>query len=138
MQQVSFLDINKTPTQQEIAPPCKNTPIPGLPEVPGAVDPKTTTCLTPPRNVLWCKSSDGSSKSQTCQDQGPLTLERSKGVDEEISAKVIDFLIATILAAPTSRFSSGTTGAYAHHHRAERQVLWSGARRWDWESTGPA
>jgi arylsulfatase A-like enzyme len=92
MQQVSFLDINKTPTQQEIAPPCKNTPIPGLPEVPGAVDPKTTTCLTPPRNVLWCKSSDGSSKNQTCQDQGPLTLERSKGVDEEISAKVIDFL----------------------------------------------
>jgi Sulfatase len=92
MQQVSFLDINKTPTEQGIAPPCKNTPIPGLPEVPGAVDPKTTTCLTPPRNVLWCKSSDGSSKNQTCQDQGPLTLERTKGVDEEISAKVIDFL----------------------------------------------
>ena len=31
-------------------------------------------------------------KNQTCQDQGPLTLERSKTVDEEISAKVIDFL----------------------------------------------
>src|SRR5262250_385112 len=92
MQQVSFLDINKTPTQQGIAPPCKNTPIPGLPEVPGAVDPRTTTCLTPPRNVLWCKSSDGSGTNQTCQDQGPLTLERSKSVDEEISAKVIDFL----------------------------------------------
>ena len=29
---------------------------------------------------------------QTCKDEGPLTLERSKGVDEEISAKVIDFL----------------------------------------------
>jgi arylsulfatase A-like enzyme len=42
--------------------------------------------------VLWCKSSDGTSKNQTCQDQGPLTLERSKTVDEEISAKVIDFL----------------------------------------------
>jgi arylsulfatase len=27
-----------------------------------------------------------------CQDEGPLTLERSKTVDEEISAKVIDFL----------------------------------------------
>jgi hypothetical protein len=61
-------------------------------EVPGAVDPKTTICLTPPRNVLWCKSSDGTGKNQTCQDQGPLTLERSKTVDEEISAKVIDFL----------------------------------------------
>ena len=92
MQGVSFPDINKTPTQQTVAPPCKNTPIPGLPEVPGAVDPKTTVCLTPPRPVLWCKSSDGTSKNQTCQDQGPLTLERSKTVDEEISAKVIDFL----------------------------------------------
>ena len=92
MQQVSFPDINKTPTTQTVAPPCKNTPIPGVPEVPGAVDPKTTICLTPPRNVLWCKSSDGSEKNQMCQDEGPLTLERSKTVDEEISAKVIDFL----------------------------------------------
>src|SRR5262249_9729907 len=32
MQGVSFPDINKTPTQQTIAPPCKNTPIPGIPE----------------------------------------------------------------------------------------------------------
>jgi len=91
MQGVSFPDINKTPTQQTIAPPCRNTPIPGLAEVPGAVDQKTTICLMPPRPVLACKS-DGSSKNQTCQDQGPLTLERSKTVDEEISAKVIDFL----------------------------------------------
>src|SRR5207344_1229294 len=37
-------------------------------------------------------SSDGTSANQTCQDQGPLTLERSKTVDEEISAKVVDFL----------------------------------------------
>jgi arylsulfatase len=92
MQGVSFPDINKTPTQQGVAPACKNTPIPGLPEVPGAVDPKTTICLTPPRPVIWCKSSDGSGKNQSCQDQGPLTLERSKTVDEEISAKVVDFL----------------------------------------------
>src|SRR5712675_3389025 len=91
MQGVSFPDINKSPTQQTVAPPCKNTPIPGLSEVPGAVDPKTTVCLTPPRNVLSCKS-DGSSRTQQCIDQGPLTLERSKGVDEEISTKVIDFL----------------------------------------------
>ena len=78
MQQVSFPDINKTPTVQTVAPPCKNTPIPGLPEVPGAVDPKTTICLTPPRPVLSCKSSDGTAKNQTCKDEGPLTLERSK------------------------------------------------------------
>ena len=92
MQGVSFPDLNKSPTQQAFAPPCKNTPIPGLPEVPGAVDPKTTTCLTPPRPVLWCKSADGTAKNQTCSDQGPLTLERSASVDEETSAKVIDFL----------------------------------------------
>ena len=48
--------------------------------------------MTPPRPVLACKSSDGTAKNQTCKDEGPLTLERSKGVDEEISAKVIDFL----------------------------------------------
>jgi arylsulfatase A-like enzyme len=91
MQGVSFPDINKSPTQQSVAPPCKNTPIPGIPEVAGAVDPKTTVCLTPPRNVLSCKS-DGTASTQQCVDQGPLTLERSKGVDEEISAKVIDFI----------------------------------------------
>ena len=70
MQQVSFPDINKTPTVQDLAPPCKNTPIPGVPEVPGAVDPKTTTCLTPPRHVLWCKSSDGTEANQTMQRRG--------------------------------------------------------------------
>jgi arylsulfatase len=92
MQQVSFPDINKTVAQQTVAPPCKNTPIPGLSEVAGAVDPSTTRCLTPPRPMLWCKSSDGTSKNQNCKDEGALTLERSKTVDEEISAKVIDFL----------------------------------------------
>lgn len=92
MQGVSFPDLNKTPLVQGIAPPCKNTPVPGLPEVPGAVDPATTVCMTPPRPVIWCTSSDGTMANQTCKDQGPLTLERSKTVDEEISAKVIDFL----------------------------------------------
>lgn len=92
MQGVSFPDINKSPTEQAVAPVCKNTPIPGLTEIAGAVDPATTVCLTPPRPVLHCTSSDGTSANQTCTDEGPLTLERSKTVDEEISAKVIDFL----------------------------------------------
>src|SRR6058998_1328704 len=92
MQGVSFNDINISPTKQGIAPPCKNTPIPGLPEVPGPVDPKTTTCLTPPRPMIWCTSSDGTARTQNCKDEGPLTLDRSRTVDEEISAKVIDFL----------------------------------------------
>ena len=42
--------------------------------------------------MLLCKSSDGTEANQSCKDEGPLTLERSKTVDEEISAKVIDFL----------------------------------------------
>jgi arylsulfatase A-like enzyme len=92
MQGVSYPDINKSPSEQSIVPPCKNTPVPGLAEVPGAVDPRTTTCLTPPRPMLACKSSDGTARNQTCRDEGPLTLERSKTVDEEISAKVVDFL----------------------------------------------
>jgi arylsulfatase len=92
MQGVSFPDINSSPTKQGIVPPCKNTPVPGLTDTPGAVDPKTTLCLTPPRPVIWCHSSDGTEKNQTCKDEGPLTLERSKTVDEEISAKVVDFL----------------------------------------------
>jgi len=92
MQGVSFVDLNKSPLVQGIAPACRNSPVPGLPEVPGALDPRTSTCLTPPRPVIWCKSSDGSQANQSCSDQGPLTLERSKTVDEEISAKVIDYL----------------------------------------------
>lgn len=92
MQGVSFPDINRTPTEQTVAPVCRNTPIPGLPDDPNAVDPATTPCLTPPRPVLACTSSDGTAANQTCTDEGPLTLERSKTVDEEISAKVIDFL----------------------------------------------
>ena len=92
MQQVSFLDINKSPTEQGIAPPCMQEPIPGIPPVAGAIDPKTGTCLTPPRNVIWMKSPDGTAKNQMGKDEGPLTLERSKTVDEEISSHLIDWL----------------------------------------------
>lgn len=92
MQGVSFPDINKTPLQQTVAPPCKNTPVPGLSDPPGAVDPRTALCMTPPRPIIACTSSDGTAKNQMCKDEGPLTLERSKTVDEEISSKVIDYL----------------------------------------------
>lgn len=92
MQGVSFPDINSSPTVQAIVPPCKNSPVRGLSDPPGSVDPKTTLCMTPPRPVIACKSSDGTEKNQTCSDQGPLTLKRSETVDEEISSKVIDFL----------------------------------------------
>ncbi len=92
MQQVSFPDINQTPLIQGIAPPMKVEPIPGIKPPPGAIDPKDGVCLAVPRPVLWMKSPDGTAKNQTGEDQGPLTLERSKTVDEEISTKVIDFL----------------------------------------------
>ena len=92
MEQASFPDINKTPTEQAIAPPCRNTPVPGLSDPPGSVDPATTVCLTPPRPVILCTSSDGTAANQTCHDEGPLTLDRSRTVDEEISTHVIDFL----------------------------------------------
>ena len=92
MQGVSFPDINKSPTDQAIVPPCKNTPIRGLTEPPGTVDPKVALCMTPPRPVIACTSFDGTEQNQTCKDEGPLTLERSKTVDEEISSKVIDYL----------------------------------------------
>ncbi|MET4634893.1 arylsulfatase A-like enzyme [Kaistia defluvii] len=92
MQGVSFPDINKSPTTQGIAPPCRNTPVPGLSDPPGAVDPLTTTCLMPPRPIIACKSSDGTAANQSCVDEGPLTLDRSRGVDEEISSKVVDYL----------------------------------------------
>jgi arylsulfatase A-like enzyme len=92
MQGVSFPDINKSAMEQTIVPPCKNTPVPGLSDPPGAVDQRTTLCMMPPRPVMACKSSDGTAANQTCADEGPLTLERSKTVDEEISAKVVDFL----------------------------------------------
>ena len=65
---------------------------PASPRFPAPWIRRPTTCLTPPRPVLACTSSDGTAKNQTCKDEGPLTLERSRTVDEEISAKVIDFL----------------------------------------------
>jgi len=92
MQQVSFPDINSSPTVQAVVPPCTPIPIPGVPNPAGSIDPKSGTCMFQPRPILWMKSSDGTEKNQMGKDEGPLTLERSKTVDEEISAHVIDFL----------------------------------------------
>ncbi len=64
-----------------------------LSDPPGAVDPQTTLCITPPRPIIACTSSDGTDENQTCKDEGPLSLHRSRTADEEISAKVVDFLV---------------------------------------------
>ena len=108
MQEVSFPDINKSPTQQTVAPPCRNTPIPGIPEVPGAVDPKTTICLTPPRNVLWCKCSTvtqepdvhgpGPAHAGTIEECGRGNLGQGHRLPRSQRSR----------GRPTSRSSSGT------------------------------
>ena len=92
MQQVSFPDINSDPNTQAVVPPMKMVPIPGIAPNPGEIDPKDGVCMAAPRPVLWMKSADGTGAKQTGTDEGPLTLERSKTIDEEISAKVVDFL----------------------------------------------
>src|SRR6187455_321700 len=92
MQQVSFPDINSSPTQQAVVPPMKMVPIPGIPPTPGEIDPKDGVCMAAPRPVLWMKSPDGTGAKQKGTDEGPLTLERSKTVDEEISSHVVDWL----------------------------------------------
>jgi arylsulfatase len=92
MQQVSFPDINKTPTEQGICPPMKVASIPGIPDPKGAIDPKDGVCMAVPRPVLWMKSKDGTAKNQEGKDEGPLTLKRSETVDEEIASHVIDWL----------------------------------------------
>src|SRR5947207_8028658 len=70
--------------------------------------------MTPPRNVLSCKSQDGTGKNQMCKDQGPLTLERSKTVDEEISARVIDFLDRNDPKKTNKPFFGGYNAARMH------------------------
>ena len=101
----------------------KMVPIPGIPPRPGEIDPKDGVCMAAPRPVLWMKSADGTGAKQTGTDEGPLTLERSKTVDEEISAKVVDFLdrndpgedqqAVLLLVQP---------GPHARHHRAVEEV----------------
>ena len=93
MQGVSFPDINKSPDRADRRAAVQEHADPRPRRGPRARwIRRRRICLTPPRPVLACTSSDGTEKNQTCKDEGPLTLERSKTVDEEISAKVIDFL----------------------------------------------
>ena len=119
MQGVSFPDINKTPTQQTVAPPCRNTPIPGLPEVPGAVDPKTTICLTPPRPVLCVQvlrrhggKSDlqgrGSADAGALEDRGRGNLGQGRRLPRPQRSEE-DQQAVLRLVQP---------GAHAHHDRA--------------------
>ena len=110
MQGVSFPDINKTPTQQTVAPPCKNTPVPGLAEVPGAVDPETTVCLTPPRPVHLVQVLRRDVEEPDLQGRGPADTgalqDRGRG---DLVARSSTSSTATTPRRPTSPSSSGTT-----------------------------
>ena len=125
MQQVSFPDINKSPTRQGFAPPCKNTPIPGVPEVPGAVDPKTTTCLTPPRPVLCVQvlrrhgeepdlQGRGSADAGAVEDGGRGNLRQGHRLPRPQRSR----------RRPTSRSSSGTTRRACTSPRCCRRSIW--------------
>ena len=120
MQGVSFPDINKTPTQQTVAPPCTNTPIPGLAPVPGAVDPKTTVCLTPPRPVLVVHvlrrhgarpdmPGPGSADAGAIEDGGRGNLGQGRRLPRPQRSEE-DQQAVLRLVQP---------GAHAHHDRAE-------------------
>ena len=76
------------------------------------------------------------------QDEGPLTLERSKTVDEEISAKVIDFLDRNDPRKTNKPFFVWyNPGAHARHHRAvadkyEAMVGEQGGKDWGVNEAG--
>jgi hypothetical protein len=53
---------NKSPTDQAIVPPRKVEPIPGIPEPPGAIDPRQGICMAAPRPIIWIKSEDGTAE----------------------------------------------------------------------------
>ena len=91
MQQVSFPDINSTPTQQ-VAPPCKNTPIPAFRRSPAPWIPKPRLLDAAAPRPLVPVIGRHRKEPNVPSDEGPLTLDRSRTVDEEFSDKVIDFL----------------------------------------------
>ena len=74
MQGVSFPDINKTPTEQAIVPPCKNTPVRGLSDPPGAVasgrwwssDPRRREPRAGPGPACSCTAARSSASSGSC------------------------------------------------------------------------
>ena len=93
MQGVSFPDINSTPLVQGVAPPCKNEPIPGpRPRCPARWTGRRRSASRRHGRLSGASPQTARRRIRLCKDQGPLTLDRSRTVDEEISAKVIDFL----------------------------------------------
>ena len=93
MQQVSFPDINKTPTPADRRAAVQEHADPRRPRGPrrrGPQDDDLPDAAAPGALVQVLRRHG--EEPDDASDEGPLTLERSKTVDEEISAKVIDFL----------------------------------------------
>ena len=92
MQGVSFPDINKTPTDQGTCGAVQKHAgaRPSRGSRRGGSEDHAVHDAAASGNLL--QASDGTEANQTCSDEGPMTLDRSKIADEEISAKVIDFL----------------------------------------------
>ena len=77
---------DRAAVQEHAGPrPCRMPPAPSIP--------KTTTLpdAAAPGH-LRANRPTARRRTRRCKDEGPLTLERSKTVDEEISSKVVDFL----------------------------------------------
>ena len=92
MQQVSFPRHQQNANRAEHCATLRGRTDSRHPSRPWCYRSQTGLCLMPPRPLLWGKSSDGTAKNQMYKDEGPLTLDRSRTVDEEISGHVIDFL----------------------------------------------
>ena len=110
MQGVSFPDINKTPTQQTVAPPCKNTPIPGL--AGSARRGRSEDDGLPDASAPGAVVQVVRRHSQEPDVQGPGPAD-ARAIEEVSTRKSrprsSTSSIATIRRRPTSRSSSGTT-----------------------------
>ncbi len=125
MQGVSFPDINKTPTEQAIAPPCKNTPVPGLAEVPGAVDQKTHAVHDAAApgdrvHVLRRHREEPDVQGRGAADARAIEDRRTRRYQPRLSTSST----ATTRRRPTSRSLSGTTRRACTSPRCCRRSTW--------------
>ena len=79
MQGVSFPDINKSPTQQTVAPPCKNTPIPGIPGSAGRGRSENGGLPDASAHRPVVQVPDGTAKTQTVHRSGPADARAIEG-----------------------------------------------------------
>ena len=125
MQGVSFPDINKTPTEQTVIVPCKNTPVPGLAEVPGSggsQDDALPDPATPGHLVHFFRrhgeepdlQGPGTADSGALEDRGRGDLRQGRRLPRPQRPQE-DQQALLRLVQP---------GAHAHHDRAVAEVPW--------------